>query len=136
MKTIAILKTIPKAILLPYLSNKYCPVNRRVYTYKYGYKLSINKSALVYYIKFILPSGLIVYKIGYTSLSLAKRIEYMKLPLDIKVIPIATYRAKTIKLAYVLEQYLHSLYQKSRYRGLPFLASGNTELYINNPLSL
>jgi hypothetical protein len=130
------LDSIPKDVLLPYLSNRNCPKNKRIYQKHNGIVTSRYKPALVYYIKFTLPSGLATYKIGYTSTLLSTRIAFMQVPEDIKVTVLSTYKTKTMKQAFALEQYLHSIHQSSRYLpSPPFLSSGNTELYLNNPLS-
>jgi hypothetical protein len=106
------------------------------------------KYSIVYYIKLRFTDGLILYKIGYTSMSIVDRVEGyfdyktkrrtagMGLPCG------CTYRIISViykgkkETAYREEQRLHNLYQAMRYNGPKRVTSGHTELYLTDVLGL
>ena len=104
-------------------------------------------TALVYYIR--LDFGdLTLYKIGYTSMTVAKRVEgyydykTKKRTVGMGLPATCTYRIISIvykgskKRAYAYEQKLHNLYQGDRWRGANLLQNGNSELYRRDVLGL
>ncbi len=93
------------------------------------------KSGRVYYIKLNFPT-FSVYKIGYTTRSIAHRLKTMGLPWGVRpeVIQITNFACAIG--AYNLEQALHLAYAKDRYKGARLIASGYTELYSNDILGL
>ena len=93
------------------------------------------KSGRVYYIKLTFPS-FSVYKIGYTTRSIAHRIKTMGLPWGVKVQVIQITNFACAVGAYNLEQALHLAYSKERYKGAKLIASGYTELYPYDILGL
>jgi hypothetical protein len=114
-----------------------------------AYKLpSIKRSALVYYIRLRFADGLTLYKIGYTSMTITKRVEGyydyktkrrtagMGLPCG------CTYRIIDVvykgrkEEAYRREQALHKMYSTLRYKGPVRVRNGHTELYLTDVLGL
>jgi len=104
--------------------------------------------AIVYYIRLDFKDGLALYKIGYTSMTIAKRVEGyydrrtrcykggMGLPCGCTYRIIATLYKGSKKMAYEEEQRLHSLYQLYSWKGSNRCRNGNTELYIKDVLGL
>lgn len=108
-------------------------------------------SARVYYIRLALPSGLTLYKIGYTRMSIRQRVYGyytrasrkagqrlggMGVPSGTLVTIVSILYKGLPKTAYTLEQNLHRRYQSYRYTGPAVLANGNTELYSSDILKL
>ena len=103
---------------------------------------------LVYYIKLCFSDGLHLYKIGYTSMTIVKRVEGyydrrtrsykggMGLPATCHYKIIATLYKGSKETAYRREQALHSTYQMYRWKGPNRLRNGNTELYLTDVLGL
>ena len=104
--------------------------------------------ALVYYIRLDFADGLVLYKIGYTSMTVVKRVEGyydrrtrcykggMGLPCGCtyRIIGVVYKGSKT--RAYEEEQRLHNLYQAYRWKGPNRVANGNSELYLMDVLGL
>lgn len=123
--------------------NPLTPKNKYKTVYNFGVKLKVVKPGYVYYIKFTIPGyvyntinpltfidkPIILYKLGYTSTSVKKRIEFMNVSSQIKVEILQVLTMKCVKDSFYLEQMLHGLHFKDRYMGNGFLSSGNTELY-------
>jgi hypothetical protein len=108
----------------------------------------------------VATTPLILYKLGYTTSSLHERVHgkpvtYTKkrvgnkrkvlrhnghngmgLPPGTSVYIISTLQHRNAALVYAWEQYLHNKYASERYKGLPLMANGNTELYIRDILDL
>jgi len=115
-----------------------------------GYKVKLYAKAtgLVYYIRLTFADDLTLYKIGYTTMTIVKRVEgyYSKkdrcwkggmgLPYGChwRIISVVYKGSKT--RAYEEEQRLHTLYQAERYRGPNVVKNGNTELYLMDILGL
>ena len=105
-------------------------------------------TAIVYYIRLDFKDGLALYKIGYTSMTIVKRVEGyydrrtrsykggMGLPATCryKIIGVV-YRGSKAR-AYVEEQRLHKLYQAYRYNGSKLVRNGHSELYLVDVLGL
>lgn len=105
------------------------PDNKFVVKYSYGTKLVTIKPAYVYYLKLTFVNGTEVYKIGYTSMSVRKRIAFFKLQSSTRVDILETIRCKSSRHAYHIEQLLHREFVDFRYNGISLIASGNSELY-------
>lgn len=107
------------------------PKNKYKVSYVCKTKLLTVKPAYVYYLKLEFKDGLTVWKVGYTSMSIRKRVDYFMLDSSTKVTVLEIIKCKNSKEAFKLEQLLHYNFKKSRIYGLDVLASGNTELYKN-----
>jgi hypothetical protein len=105
-------------------------------------------TAIVYYIKLRFAEGLTLYKIGYTSMTIVKRVEGyydyktrrrtvgMGLPCGCTYRIIAVVYKGSKAMAYRKEQDLHNLHQMYRWNGPNRLRNGNTELYLTDVLGL
>jgi hypothetical protein len=112
------------------------------------YKPPTVKQSILYYIRLCFADGLVLYKIGYTSMTIVDRVEGyfdkklgrqvggMGLPCgcSYRIISVVYKGSKTS--AYAEEQRLHKLYVNARYRGPNRLRNGNTELYLTDVLRL
>ncbi len=105
------------------------PKNKYSSKFIHGFRVTTVKPAYVYYLKLEFKDGLTVWKIGYTSMSVRKRIAFFMLDSSTKVTILETIKCKNSKDAFKLEQLLHYRFKASKHRGLNVLASGNTELY-------
>lgn len=76
-----------------------------------------------------------IYKIGYTSRTIAHRLTTMEVPANIKVTIIATLKFNKLTDAYNMEQVLHKEFKSGRYYG-KLLGNGNSELYGSDVLGL
>ena len=136
----------------------------KVYKYKYKKKTRVGidmsgmsgmsspvarpRVSIVYYIRITFKDGLTLYKIGYTSMPLAKRVEgyYSKrlgyrttgmgLPCGSTWKHIATLYKGSKANAYEWEQDLHRRWANVRWTGPDRLRNGNTELYRGDILGL
>lgn len=105
-------------------------------------------TGLVYYIRLDFKDGLTLYKIGYTSMTIVKRVEGyydrrtrcykggMGLPATCTYRIISVVYKGTKSAAYRKEQDLHKLYQMYRWRGPNRCRNGNTEMYLMDVLGL
>jgi hypothetical protein len=105
-------------------------------------------ASIVYYIRLHFADGLTLYKIGYTSMTIAKRVEGyydykarkrtvgMGLPCGCTYRIISVVYKGTKQRAYEEEQRLHKLYQAMRYKGPVRVRNGHTELYLTDVLGL
>ena len=106
-------------------------------------------SALVYYIRLDFKGGdLTLYKIGYTTMTVVKRVEGyfdrktrtrsvgMGLPKGCKYKIIAVVYRGSKEEAYRREQALHAKHRAERWSGARLCANGNTEMYIRDVLGL
>lgn len=105
------------------------PKNKYSSKFIHGFRVTTVKPAYVYYLKLEFKDGLIVWKVGYTSMSVRKRIAYFMLDSSTKVTILETIKCKNSQDAFKLEQLLHYNFKRERVYGLDVLASGNTELY-------
>ena len=113
-----------------------------------AFKPTTVRYSLVYYIRLDFKNGLRLYKIGYTSMTIVKRVEgyYSKklgrktggmgLPCGCTYKIIDTLYKGNKAIAYRREQELHNLYQEYRWNGPKLIRSGHTELYVNDVLGL
>lgn len=123
------LKSVAMTLTLPTDLDKQLPVNKYRKKYSFGTKTLVLKPAYVYYIRISFADGLVVYKIGYTSCTVRRRIDFFGLSPSTKVEILETIKCKNSKLAFLVEQALHREFAGSRYKGKDLIASGNTELY-------
>lgn len=127
----------------------YPSIYKNMYRSSYGIKSSpMARPSLVYYIKLTFISGLVIYKIGYTSTTIVNRVEGYYNKRTGKYIPGlglpkgCTYRIigilyKGSKVsAYKVEQDLHKLHSVHRYTGVKLIRNGYTELYRVDVLGL
>jgi hypothetical protein len=97
-------------------------------------------SGNIYYLKlqYFNSIGDIVtlYKIGYTSRTVAHRVSTIGVPNNI-IVTIVTYVSfPKLVDCYNIEQLLHNKYVRYRYRGVRLLENGNSELYVKDVLGL
>jgi hypothetical protein len=128
-KLAAIGGILGKNRLPPSISSLKAPFNKYKVKYVHGVRLVLVKPAYVYYLKFNFADGVELFKIGYTSLSVNKRIAFFMLDVSTKVTIIETIKCGSAKEAFNLEQLLHLNFKPLRYYGESRLNSGNTELY-------
>lgn len=95
--------------------------------------LNMSAPAYLYYIKISLSSR-VLYKIGVTNNTVAKRFKEDPLRGDISTVQLKMYT--TGYEAYTEEQRLHKLHREHRYIGVDILRTGNTELFTKDVLSL
>lgn len=77
-----------------------------------------------------------LYKIGYTSRTVAHRITTIGIPSCIIVTVVSSVSFGKLLDCYNIEQLLHNEYVRYRYRGVKLLENGNSELYVKDVLGL
>lgn len=77
-----------------------------------------------------------LYKIGYTSRTVAHRITTIGFPSCVIVTIITSVSYSKLVDCYNIEQLLHQEHSRYRYRGVKLLENGNSELYVKDVLGL
>jgi len=91
------------------------------------------KPGILYYLKIIADSGLIVYKIGITNKSVKERFNLIDLA-KIEIVKLTKYDIGLY--AFQEEQRILKEYSQYKYHGPAILESGNTELFTKNVLDI
>lgn len=98
-----------------FIKTKYTPV-----------KLS---TGVIYYLQ-LKFSDVTLYKLGYTSRTVWKRVETLGVPANCSVKVLAALPFTSVQTAFNVEQLLHERFKEFRYKGKDRLGNGNSELYI------
>lgn len=93
-------------------------------------------AGVVYFIKLTFMDGTVLFKLGYTSRTVYKRIETMGIPYGTRTRVVAALPFTSVQTAYKAEQLLHEKFTKHKYKGKNILANGNSELYVCDLLAL
>lgn len=92
-----------------------------------------SKSAYLYYLKLVVSKDIVLYKIGVTNRTISKRFSLIELS-KIEVLKQKYYNNGKDALA--KETFIKNKYKKYKYKGPNVLNSGNTELFIEDIISL